>query len=91
MRRHTKDTIEPFTDLICELMDLNLNFEEAFVLDPKYSDQLDCVNQLIFKNNNETTSLEEVEAIVKKYEDPYEFAEFKVIRVDDLYIIFAYI
>ena len=90
MKEMKPNEFEVFIDLINELNEEDIEFINAHYLDED-SSAIDCINQLVFRKFNDIITNEEIEAIIKKYESPYDFATFKTVILEDCVIVFAYI
>ena len=92
MEKINKENIEVFKEIIERLEDNDLELVEANYLDDNATDKLDCVNQLVFRSYNSNIQNDtQVYELIKEFEDPCEFATFKVVKIEDVFIVFIYI
>ena len=83
---------ESFKEVIETLNDNDLELVEAYHLDKQATDSLDCVNQLVFRSYNSNIKTEQDALdLIKEFEDPCEYASFKVVKIEDVFIVFIYI
>jgi len=82
---------EVFESLRVELENEDIEMVEAYHLADEATEELDVINQLVFRKFNEVISNEKILSIVKKYESPYDFARMKVVFIEDVIIVFAFI
>ena len=81
---------ESFSEIIKTLEDNDLELVEANTLEPEHN--LDAINLLTFRSFNSLLETEKnVYDLIKEFEDPYEYATFRVVKIEDLFIVFVYI
>ena len=91
MNKMQADALESFEDMRIALENEDIELVEAYHLDDAATEELDVINQLVFRKFNEIITNERIEEIVREYESPYDFATFKIMFIEDVIIVFAYI
>ena len=91
MRTTKEEQIEAFKELIDLANDNDLELVEAVTCDEHTTDSLDAINILTFRSFNDFLDKEAFEKDLRQFEDPNEFATFKLIWIEDVLVLFIYI
>jgi len=91
MKEMKEDALEAFEDMRKALEEEDIEMVESYHLDEDATDECDVINELVFRKFNDKITNDEIEAIVKKFESPYDYATFKIVFILDVIIVFAYI